>query len=189
MKVKVKFPFTNRMAKNWQRSKPASQIQNQNDLQQQQLDKFLSDGEIETGEEPDDDILKDLKVFFKGSEESGPAIDKELAEIVNKGLRSVGQTEEVKKLKKKFKKPSNVENLQVPTVEPIMWRNMSEKGKAADAAVQKAVAKFVPGVAAVIQQLELINKNKKQLKKNPIFKEIKKLLMEAVSALSHAVSA
>ena len=53
----------------------------------------------------------------------------------------------------------------------------------------KAVAKFVPGVTAVIQLLELIYKNKKELKKNPVFKEIKKLSTEAVSALSHAVSA
>ena len=37
--------------------------------------------------------------------------------------------------------------------------------------------------------MELINKNEKDLKEIPVFKEVKKLSTEAVSALSHAVSA
>ena len=44
----------------------------------------------------------------------------------------------------------------------------------------------MPGLTAIVKQLELINKHKKELKK-PVFKEIKKLSTEAVSALSHAV--
>ena len=124
-------------------------------------------------------------MVFKGTEKSGPAIDKGLADVVNEGLRSVGQSEEVKKLQEKFIRPSNVDNLQVPKVEPIIWRNLSDKGKATDAAVQK----FMPGLTAIVQQLELINKHKKELKKIPVFKEIKNLSTEAVSALSHAVSA
>ena len=36
-------------------------------------------------------------MVFKGTEMSGPAIDKGLADVVNEGLRSVGQSEEVKK--------------------------------------------------------------------------------------------
>ena len=47
----------------------------------------------------------------------------------------------------------------------------------------------MPGLTAIVQQLELINKHKKVLKNIPVFKEIKKLSTEAVSALSHAVSA
>ena len=31
-----------------------------------------------------------------------------------------------------------------------------------DAAVQKAVLKFMPGLTAIVQQLELINKHKKR---------------------------
>ena len=149
----------------------------------------MSDGELASEDESDDDILKELKLVFKGTEKSGPAIDKGLADVVNEGLRSVGQSEEVKKLREKFIRPSNVDNLQVPKVEPIIWRNLSDKGKATDAAVQKAVSKFMPGLTAIVQQLELINKHKKELKKIPVFKEIKKLSTEAVSALSHAVSA
>ena len=44
----------------------------------------------------------------------GPAIDKGLVEVVNECLRSVGQSEEVQKLKEKFIRPSNVDNLQLP---------------------------------------------------------------------------
>ena len=46
-------------------------------------------------------------------------------------------------------------------MEPIIWRIISGKGKVTDAAVQKAVSKFMPGLNAIVQQLELINKNKK----------------------------
>ena len=98
-----------------------------------ELDNILSDGELASEDESDDDILKELKLVFKGTEKSGPAIDKGLADVVNEGLRSVGQSEEVKKLWEKFISPSNVDNLQVPKVEPIIWRNLSDKGKATDA--------------------------------------------------------
>ena len=87
-----------------------------------------SDGELASEDESDDDILKELKLFFKGTEKSGPAIDKGLADVVNEGLQSVGQSEEVKKLREKFIRPSNVDNLQVPKVEPIIWRNLLDKG-------------------------------------------------------------
>ena len=55
----------------------------------------------------------------------------------------------MKKLREKFIRPPNVDNLRVPKVEPNIWRNISDKGKAADAAVQKAVSKFMPGLAAI----------------------------------------
>ena len=127
-------------------------------------------------------------MVFKGTEKSGPALDKARADVVNEGLQSVGQSEEVKKLREKFIRPSNVDNLQVPKVKPIIWHNISDKRKTTDSAVQKAVSKFIPSLTAIVQQLELINKHKKELKKLPVFKEIKKLSTEAVSALSHAVS-
>ena len=55
-----------------------------------ELDNILSDGELASEDESDDDILKELKLVFKGTEKSGPAIDKGLADVVNEGLRSVG---------------------------------------------------------------------------------------------------
>ena len=39
--------------------------------------------------------------------------------------------------------------------------SISNKGKVTDAAVQKAVSKFMPSLTVILQQLELINKNKK----------------------------
>ena len=134
-----------------------------------ELDNILSDGELASEDDSDDDILKELKLVFKGTEKSGPAIDKGLADVVNEGLRSVGQSEEVKKLREKFIRPSNVNILQVPKVEPIIWRNLSDNGKATDAAVQKAVSKFMPGLTAFVQQFELINKHKKRAEENSCF--------------------
>ena len=115
----------------------------------------MSDGELVSEDESDDDILKELKLVFKGTEKSCPSIDKGLAEVLNEGVQSVGQSEEVKKLREKFIRPSNVDNLQVQKVQPFIWRNISDKGKVTDAAVQKAVSKFMPGLTAIVQQLEL----------------------------------
>ena len=56
-------------------------------------------------------------MFLKWTEKSGPAIDKGLADVVNEGLQSVGQSEELKKLREKFIRPSNVDDLQVPKVD------------------------------------------------------------------------
>ena len=100
-------------------------------------------------------------MVFKGTEKSGPALDKGLADVENEGLQSVGKSEEVKKLREKFYQTTNEDNLQVLKAELIIWRNISEKGNAADAAVQKAVSKFTPGLAGIVQQMELINKSKK----------------------------
>ena len=110
------------------------------------LDNILSDGKLESENESDDDILKELKMVFKGTEKSDIAIDKGLADVVNEGLRSVGQSEEVIKLWEKFIRPSNVDNLQVPKVEPIIRRNIPDKRNAMDAIVQKTVSKIYAGI-------------------------------------------
>ena len=60
-----------------------------------ELDNILSDGELASEDVSDDDMKKELKLVFKGTEKSVPAIDKGLADVVNEGLRSVGQSEEV----------------------------------------------------------------------------------------------
>ena len=105
-------------------------------------------------DEQEDDILKES--FLKGSEKSGPAVDKELAVVVHEGLRLVGQSEEVKKLREKFIRPSNVDNLQVPKVKPVIWHNISYKGKATDAAVQKAVSKLCWCYQRLLSNLSLL---------------------------------
>ena len=70
----------------------------------------------------------------------------------------MGKTEDIKKLKEKYCRPKNVGNLQVPKVAPVIWRNLSVKGKSVDAAMQKTLAKFLPGMIAIIQQLDILAK-------------------------------
>ena len=47
----------------------------------------------------------------------------------------------------------------------------------------------MPGLTAIVQQLEPFNEKKKEMKKIPVFKELKKVSTEAVSALLHTVLA
>ena len=46
-----------------------------------ELDNILSDGELDSEDELDDDILKELTLVFKRAGKSGPAIDKRLADV------------------------------------------------------------------------------------------------------------
>ena len=61
-------------------------------------------------------------------------------------------------------------------MEPIIRHNISDEGKAADAAVQKAVSNFLPDLAAIVQQLERTNKNKKSLI-NLVSRKLKKVIL------------
>ena len=54
-----------------------------------ELDKLLSDGELDSDDESAGDILMDFKSVFIGSEKSGPGTDKGRVEVVNEGLQSV----------------------------------------------------------------------------------------------------
>ena len=55
-----------------------------------------------------------------------------------------------------------------------------------DAGIQKIVAKFLPGISAVIQQFALLHKHKKEIKNSSLLKEIRRLATDAVLSLSHA---
>lgn len=75
-----------------------------------------------------------------------------------------------------------------PIVAPVIWRNLSVNGKSVDAAMQKTLAKFLPGMTAIIQQLDILAKNRKEVKSNPILKEVKRLSTYAIQMFSHAVA-
>ena len=153
------------------------------------LDDILSDGEDMEEDHSDDNFLGDLKIFYDESEETGPNIDPEIAKIVNKGLRSVGQAEAVKKLKDKHKRPENIPNFTVHRVALIIWKNLSKKSQDLDWAVQKTMNKFMCGLMPILKQIDLIRKNKTELKQNPIIKELKQLAADSVLMITHAVAA
>lgn len=153
------------------------------------LDDILSDGEDMEEDSSDDNFLGDLKKFYEESEETGPNIDSEIAKIVNKGLRSMGQAEAVKKLKDKHNRPENVPNLTVPRVAPIIWKTLSKKAQNLDWAVQKTMTKFMCGLTPILKQMDLVLKHKAELKQNPIIKELKQLAADSVLMISHAVAA
>lgn len=62
---------------------------------------ILFDGKEIDEVDSEDNFLDGLKRIYEESKETGPNIDSEIAKIVNKGLRSMGQAEAMKKLKDK----------------------------------------------------------------------------------------
>ena len=53
-----------------------------------------------------------------------PKLEDGLAKMANDALRGKAQPEKLKKLAEKYKRPANVENLQVPKVEETLWRQL-----------------------------------------------------------------
>ena len=79
---------------------------------------------------------------------------------MNKGLRSMGQAQAVRKLKEKHKRPKNVPNLTVPRVAPIIWKTLIKKAQNLDWAVQKTMTKFMCGLTPILKQMNLVLKHK-----------------------------
>ncbi len=112
----------------------------------------------------------------------------EIAPIINRGLRVMGQQDAMKKLRDTYSRPSNVGNLKIPKVNPIVWKTLSTKGKCVDAAIQKSMSKFSAAITPVVKQIDLLATHKKEVKRHPVLQEMKQLTMDAMHMLSHAVT-
>ncbi len=159
------------------------------------LEEALSEGEIEIDNESElesadseDEFLNDLQSFYKETEEEGVPVSSDIAPIINKGLRVMGQQEALKKLREKHCHPNNVGNIKIPKVNPVVWRTLSTKGKCVDAAIQKSMTKFSAAITPVVRQIDLLSAHKKEVKKNPLLHELKQLTMDTMHMLSHAVT-
>ncbi len=157
------------------------------------LEDVLSEGEAETISDSDsddatDNFLEDLQSFYKETEIEGAPVSTEIAPIINRGLRVMGQQDAMKKLRDTYSRPSNVGNLKIPKVNPIVWKTLSTKGKCVDAAIQKSMSKFSAAITPVVKQIDLLATHKKEVKRHPVLQEMKQLTMDAMHMLSHAVT-
>lgn len=138
----------------------------------------------EDKEDPEmEDLIAGLGMFFTDDEEIGPKIDEGLAKMANAALRGKAQPEKLKKLAEKYKRPENVENLQSPKVEEVLWRQLRKDSKGIDYVMQKNQSSLAVALVPIIKAVGILHSSKtKEL--NPL----KELITDAFKILSLSVT-
>ena len=146
---------------------------------------YMRDQEDEEEEEDPEveDLIADLSMFFTDDEEVGPKIDEGLAKMANAALRGKAQPEKLKKLAEKYKRPENVDNLQSPKVEEILWRQLRKDSKGIDYVLQKNQSSLSVALVPIIKAVGILHSSKTK-EMNPL----KELITDAFKILSLSVT-
>ena len=159
------------------------QIDNENGSEDQDpIDAYMQeqdDGD-EMDESEEEDLVSDLSQFFTDDEEMGPKIEEELAMMANSALRAKPQPDKLKKLAEKYKRPENLENLQVPKVDEILWRQLRKDTKAVDYLLQKVQSSTALALIPIIKAVGILH----TANKNKEIKELKELIIDSFKILS-----
>lgn len=102
-----------------------------------------------------DDVLMGLDNFFVEEEETGPAINETVAKVVNKSLRpNKIDKEKIQALHQKYKRPANVEALQVPKIDKFLWNQLETHVKSTDISKQHIIDDFNKAAAPLVAAMD-----------------------------------
>ncbi|WAR04948.1 POL5-like protein [Mya arenaria] len=107
-----------------------------------------------------DSFLDSIEQFFEQEETLGEAMTEKVANTINKALRGKTDNEKMKKLGEKYKRPSNINNLQTPRLEPVLWDQLKNGTKSIDANRQKLIAALNLTLLPIVKALEELHLNK-----------------------------
>ncbi|XP_060553557.1 uncharacterized protein LOC132714668 isoform X2 [Ruditapes philippinarum] len=122
------------------------------------IEGFLIQEESATEEKDTGSFLEDLDQFFSEQKETGEELNDKLAAITNEALRGSDKrdVEKIKEFREKYKRPVNVENLQVPTVEEVVWRQLQLNTKTVDFLLQKVTGNYALALTPLLRALDLL---------------------------------
>ena len=90
-----------------------------------------SDGEVESDNEdcislecPDDELLAELEKDLDDSDKMSKSVTKSITGIINKRFERGLSDEKLKQSLNKYTWPENCQNLQVPTINPKVWKKI-----------------------------------------------------------------
>ena len=135
-----------------------------------------------------DPLLSEIAEELQSSEDTGPAIDKKHAEIINKQWCAKLPDAKLKDKYGKYLRPSNCETLTTARVNPEIWDNLSHSAKQHDlrsSSTQKTLA-TVGALLCKSTKLIMNVKHTQQSNFDPDLKTLIKMNTDAVALLGHA---
>ena len=92
----------------------------------QDLDAMLEiSGEEEAHDDEEEaDYFLDINDYFGEKTDVGEDLSTKMATVANANLRAKFDNDKFKELKEKYKRPRNVENLQIPTADGFIWKQL-----------------------------------------------------------------
>lgn len=88
-------------------------------------------------ENEEDEEWTDISTFFEEESDLGEDVASELADVVNRSLRTCPKKEKRKDLATKHRRPKNVKNLQVLKVDDMLWKQLRPQTKHCDYGMQQ----------------------------------------------------
>ncbi|MES9881026.1 MAG: hypothetical protein ABW185_09115, partial [Sedimenticola sp.] len=137
-------------------------------VQSGDIDDFYSDTVMVDSEE--DLLFEELDEFYSHHRATGDKISDKLAGVTNKALRllvPVDKEEREKRqklmeeIRTRHRRPENVENLQVPRVEAVMWRQLKHETKANDVLMQRAIGNYHEAIVPVVKMIDMVHRDEK----------------------------
>lgn len=114
-----------------------------------------------TENQKDQEFLDDINEFFVPEDQLNPPVQTVIAELALKSLRPTNlDPEKFKKLKTKYQRPANVESLQIPRIDAILWRQLKPATKNADHSKQKTIGHLNLVAGPLLQAMDHIYGNK-----------------------------
>lgn len=104
-------------------------------------------------------LLKAIAQDLHLKEKTGPAIEVELAELINDLLKDKMSPEALKTKLDKYARPENVEALRTPKVNPLIWNQISAAMRTQDAGSQKNQNTLVASLIAMAKAADIVMRN------------------------------
>ena len=125
-------------------------------------DDFFSptnEGTQEMTQGQDGDFLQDLDEFFEEEAVLGKNVSETVGNIVNRSLRGNPDQEKLKCLLEKYKRPGNIDNLQVPKIDSILWDQLKARTKTGDYSRQRVIGHLNQAMLPLISAMEVLNED------------------------------
>ena len=140
----------------------------------------------DSGNEESDNasLLSEISSSLSCSEDTGPPIADNLAELINGKFNADFSVEKKKEILQKYKKPSNCEKVLVPKINEEIWSKLPSNAKRSDikmSALQDTLVKVSSAIICSTDKL-LEHREKKTI---PNYKVLINPLLDSVALLGH----
>ncbi|PFX15064.1 Polyprotein P3 [Stylophora pistillata] len=126
-------------------------------------------------------LITKLTKTLQLTEHVGPAIDGELASLVDKIMREKGNEDKIMELKKQHETPENCATLSETKVNQGVWNNLDESARSTDLKFQKVQKSLIKGIIVVVSEVNKLMGDSETQKEDTV-----SALMDGVLLLANA---